>query len=82
MSAVDADLLLSGHEHSLQLLAGRPLQLVSGSASEHTPVDRAGDTLFAWSGCGFAYVEAGETTLFIAFIDENGRVMHTHTLSR
>lgn len=82
MSAVDADLLISGHEHSLQLLDGEPLQLVSGSASEHTPVDRADDTRFAWSGCGFAYVEASATRLFIAFIDERGRVLHTHAVSR
>lgn len=82
IARLPVDAILSGHEHSLQLLSGTPLQIVSGSASEHTPVAAEADTLFAWSETGFVYLEAGEAQLFIAFAGRDGAIAHTHTVRR
>lgn len=82
MGRLDVDVILSGHEHSLQLLSGRPLQVVSGSASNRTPVTDGADTLFCWSEYGFVYFEVSESRMFMAFVGEDGTVAHTHSVAR
>lgn len=44
---------VSGHEHTLQLIQGDVLQVISGADSKHAPVKKGSHSLFAKSGYGY-----------------------------
>ncbi len=70
------DLYICGHDHHLELLAGRPLLLISGAGSE--PIAALAlhpSTLYPSSirrQLGFAVLEANAKSLSIRFYDGNG----------
>lgn len=72
-----ADLYVSGHDHTLQLLehCGVPL-VVSGSGSAATPLVGHGNRpYFARSAHGFTWIELGERAR-VLFFDEAGALLH------
>ncbi|MEZ4320248.1 MAG: metallophosphoesterase [Myxococcota bacterium] len=57
LEAVSPDLVVSGHDHHLQVVPdGSILQVVSGSGSEQRPVRARASSLFASDQAGFALV--------------------------
>lgn len=70
-SGAPVPLVLSGHDHNLQLLsahdAGTPLQLVSGSGAYCSPVQWRHDLLFAAPQNGFAVLSVRNNALLIEF---------------
>lgn len=64
-------LYLAGHEHCLELLElGDSLyQIVSGSASKHTPVGHEPDTYFSHEALGFVRFDVTEDALWIGFYE-------------
>ena len=72
-----ADLLLTGHDHSLQHLESCGAQLVvSGSGSSPRPlVDRGNLARFEQGTAGFAWIELGATGR-ILFFDRQGALLY------
>jgi Omp85 superfamily domain/Calcineurin-like phosphoesterase len=48
---------VSGHEHTLQLIQGEVLQIVSGAGSRNTPVKKAKNSLFAEAKSGYVIAD-------------------------
>ncbi len=48
---------VSGHEHSLQLIAGEVLQVVSGAGSRHTAVKKGRGSIFAAAASGYVVAD-------------------------
>lgn len=65
------NLLLSGHDHSLQLLkpkeAGLPFQLIVGSGAYCSPVRRSSEATFAAAKHGFAVLDFSSDLFSVAF---------------
>lgn len=75
----NADLYLSGHDHSLQLLPTSDdcatLFAVSGAGASTTKLKARNPTLFESSQIGFAYIVVAGKTLHFQFVDENAHVI-------
>ena len=72
----DVDLYVSGHDHHLELIEGKPLMLISGAGSDPVPpLLRHRHTLYASEERyrGFALLELTQTTMSIQFFDANGK---------
>lgn len=80
-----ADLYLSSHEHSLQVLkadCGLPL-VVSGAAGTVRPVKNQGPrALFVSSELGFAYLQVKKEELIIQMVSADENVRYTLTLAK
>jgi Omp85 superfamily domain/Calcineurin-like phosphoesterase len=48
---------VSGHEHTLQLIQGEVLQVVSGAGAKHTPVKKGKESLFAAANSGYTVAD-------------------------
>lgn len=75
-----ADLYLSGHEHSRQLISACGVNLVvSGAGASATGiVDRGNDPLFAEGSPGSAWVELGPRSGRVVFVDADGNTQAPH----
>ncbi len=73
--------LLSGHDHDLELVrAGDLVQVVSGAAAVPRPVEsRLSGTEFAAGEAGFALVTATPGTLRVAFFNADGELLYETT---
>ena len=71
-----ADLYLSGHDHTLQSLQWCGVELVvSGAGATHTPlVDRGNETRFEASQLGFAWLRL-DANMTLAFYDDQGKLL-------
>lgn len=80
-----ADVYFSGHDHSQQWLNescnGTELA-VSGAGAKTTELPGTNATLFQSLELGFLYVVVEDKKLTAQFIDENGNVEFTHTISK
>src|ERR1051325_5052974 len=81
------DLYICGHDHHLELVAGRPRMLVSGAGSDPIPpVALHPSTLYpadAKRQGGFAVVELTATQMTITFYGMDGRAVgHAYAFAR
>ena len=80
-----ADVYLSAHDHSLQWLQptcnGTEL-LVSGAGSKATELPGTNPVHFQSLSLGFVYIVIQDNTFTAEFIDQNGTVLFTRTLSK
>lgn len=81
----NADFYLSGHDHSRQWLTdtcqGTQL-IVSGAAAAVTELDGSNPTYFQQNTLGFVWVEIKGRALTAEFIDVNGTVEFTRTVTK
>ena len=82
------DLLLSGHDHSMQWLkafqgCGNMEMIVAGSGGEHTSLGGSNPVWFEnASTYGFVYVEITGNKLHAEFIDLNGKLLFTRDITK
>lgn len=77
------DVYISGHEHSLQhLVTGKLNHLISGSASEKTPVKLVPESLMSASDYGFMLLTASADELTVQAINENNQLIYRNTLKK
>ncbi|HJU42263.1 MAG TPA: metallophosphoesterase [Vicinamibacterales bacterium] len=80
-----ADIYLSAHDHSLQWLVptcdGTEL-IVSGSGSSPTTLPGANPVHFQSLSLGFVYVTIQDSTFTAEFIDQNGAVLFTRSITK
>jgi len=80
-----ADVYLSAHDHSLQWLQptcnGTEL-LISGTGSSGTELPGTNPVHFQSLSLGFVYIVIQDSTLTAEFIDQNGTVLFTRTISK
>lgn len=80
-----AQLVLSGHDHSLQTLAakgacGKTLFVVSGGGASTTKLKGSNPALFQKSMLGFTRLHFNDTRVRISHIGKDGKVEHQHDL--
>ncbi|MES2648499.1 MAG: tartrate-resistant acid phosphatase type 5 family protein [Bacteroidota bacterium] len=79
----NVDVFLSGHEHNLQhLVTGNLHHLISGAASEKTPVRLVPESRMAASEYGFMALSATASELLVQTIDETGKIIYATTIKK
>ncbi|WP_231129254.1 metallophosphoesterase [Alteromonas mediterranea] len=81
----NVNLYIAGHEHDLQhnQLAGDELvHVVSGGGSEVRPVGNYEFTQFAKSTGGFVSVSMTAKSIFLNYIDHQGKKVYAHTINK
>lgn len=80
-----ADVYLSAHDHSLQWLqptCGGTELIVSGTGASATELPGSNPVHFQSLSLGFVYVTIQDSTLTAEFIDQNGAVLFTRSLTK
>jgi hypothetical protein len=79
-----ADVYLAGHEHSLQHIKppGKTHHLISGSASEKTPVRLVEHSLMSASEYGFLAFSVSSNQLVVQAINDEGEVIYTKQINK
>ena len=82
-----ADLYLSGHDHSMQVLPGntlcpRPLLVVSGGGAKLTKLGGKNPTYYEALDLGFAHIEFSPTIMKINIVNELAEIKYTHTYEK
>lgn len=82
----DADLYLSGHDHSLQVLPGPTecptLLVVSGGGASTTALKKRNLALFESRQMGFTYIAISGKTLFLEKVNENAETIFAMELRK
>ncbi len=75
---------VSGHEHTLQLIQGNVLQLVSGAGSKHTPVKKGRGSIFATASCGYAIADVlkNNTIRITFFTYKKGKIVQSFVYTK
>ncbi|MFT3845862.1 MAG: metallophosphoesterase [Lacibacter sp.] len=78
------DVYLSGHEHSLQHIIpdGKMQQVISGAASERTPVQLINGSKFAASEYGFFVLSVTANDLLLQTVDYTGKLIYSYTIRK
>src|SRR4051794_37082396 len=75
---------VSGHEHTLQLIQGELLQVVSGAGCKYTPVKYGRESIYAVSASGYVVADMmlDETVRLHFYTYEKGAVNETFTYAK
>lgn len=77
------DVFLAGHEHNLQhMVTGNLHHLISGAASEKTPVKLAPEGKMAASEYGFMVLSVTPKELLVQTIDDTGKMIYSATITK
>lgn len=81
-----ADIYFAGHDHSLQSLQRKGSTLfhfISGGGSEYTPVKQdPAIARYANASTGFLVVALKDESMKVYFIDSEGKIIYTETISK
>jgi len=78
------DVYFAGHEHNLQDIGpiGKTHHIISGAASEKTPVHLVDNSNMAASAYGFMLCSVLDNSLLVQVIDDAGKIIYTTTISK
>lgn len=68
---------VSGHEHTLQLIQGQVLQVVSGAGSKHTPVKKGRGSLYAADSSGYVLADImNDNSVKLSYFTYDDKTIH------